>query len=33
MEMKDMMNVIGNVWETLDKMHKDNPDKYQVALI
>ena len=26
-----MMNVIGSVWETLDKMHQENPDKYQVT--
>ena len=31
MEMKNMMNVIGSVWETLDKMHHENPDKYQVT--
>ena len=33
MEMKNMMNVIGSVWETLDKMHQENPDKYQVTCI
>ena len=31
MEMKNMMNVIGSVWETLDKMHHENPEKYQVT--
>ena len=28
MEMNQMMNVIGSVWSNLDKIHKDNPEKY-----
>ena len=29
MEMNQMMNVIGGVWESLDKMHRNNPDEYK----
>ena len=29
MDMNNMREVVGGIWETLDKMHKENPDQYK----